>query len=132
MMTPHDTAQYGHVLRVSVVRAILSSRISARALFRSNPSAAPPLTTAPNFKKVRRFTGHLRRFEHQVTVPRSCQGNLAATLHARIGCFSTLSATPETIALSDFRAPNAMSKAKTTDRSVVFAFDIAFGARKSD
>src|SRR3954469_16155540 len=69
MMTPHDTAQYGHVLRVSVVRAILNSRISARALFRSNPSAAPPPTTAPSLKKVRRFTGHLQRFEHEVTVP---------------------------------------------------------------
>jgi hypothetical protein len=31
MITPHDTAQYGHVLRVSVVRAILNARISARA-----------------------------------------------------------------------------------------------------
>src|ERR1043166_8895458 len=57
MMTPHDTAQYGHVLRVSVVRAIFSSRISARALLRSNPRVAPPLTAAPSFKKVRRFTG---------------------------------------------------------------------------
>jgi hypothetical protein len=60
MITPQDTAQYGHVLLVSVVRAIFSSRISARAAFRSNPSAtAPPTAAAEPFKKVLRFTGWL-------------------------------------------------------------------------
>src|SRR5439155_1403954 len=40
MMTPHATAQYGQMLRVSVVRAILSCRISARACEMSNPIPA--------------------------------------------------------------------------------------------
>src|SRR5712664_452827 len=60
MITPQETEQYGQVLLVSVVRAILSSRISARASFRSNPSAtAPPTAAAEPFKKVLRFTGWL-------------------------------------------------------------------------
>ncbi len=46
-MTPHDTAQYGQMLRVSVVRAIFSSRTSARATVRSKPTAtAPPAAAA--------------------------------------------------------------------------------------
>src|SRR5713226_8661176 len=58
MMTPQETAQYGQVLRVSVVREIFSSRISARARFRSHPSAtAPPTAAAEPFKKVLRFMG---------------------------------------------------------------------------
>src|SRR5882672_5450672 len=41
--------------RVSVVLAIFSSRISARALLRSKPSAAmPPAAEAPSFRKVLR------------------------------------------------------------------------------
>src|SRR5678815_1340999 len=76
MITPHDTAQYGQMLRVSVVRAIFNSRISARALFRSKPRATPPLTAAPSFKKVRRSTGHLRRLVHLVTRDDRCQGRL--------------------------------------------------------
>src|SRR6266849_3018383 len=55
MITPHATAQYGQILRVSVVRAFLNYRISARARDTSNPiPAAAPATTAP-FKNVRRF-----------------------------------------------------------------------------
>ena len=42
MIMPHETAQYGQVLRVSVVRAILNSRISASARATSNPSAMVP------------------------------------------------------------------------------------------
>src|SRR3989449_2382345 len=61
-MTPHATAQYGQMLRVSVVRAILSCRISARACEMSNPiPTAAPATAAP-FKNVRRFIEPPRRF----------------------------------------------------------------------
>src|SRR5690242_944258 len=52
MITPHPTAQYGHVERVSVVRAIFSSRTSAWAAVRSKPSTdavTPP--TVPIFRK---------------------------------------------------------------------------------
>src|SRR5467141_1021993 len=60
MITPQETEQYGQVLRVSVVRAIFNSRISARACLRSNPSAtAPPTAAAEPFRKVLRFTGWL-------------------------------------------------------------------------
>src|SRR5256885_544018 len=60
MITPQETAQYGQVLLVSVVRAIFNSRISARACLRSNPSAtAPPTAAAEPFRKVLRFTGWL-------------------------------------------------------------------------
>src|SRR3954453_19709437 len=53
MITPHDTAQYGQMLRVSVVRAILNCRISARACDRSKPRAtAPPTVVA--LRKPRR------------------------------------------------------------------------------
>src|SRR6266849_344100 len=60
MITPHDTAQYGQVLRVSVVRAILNCRISARALDMSKPmpTAAPP--SAAPCRNVRRFIGGLQ------------------------------------------------------------------------
>src|SRR5438128_8451432 len=62
MMTPQATAQYGQMLRVSVVRAILSCRISARACEMSKPiPAAAPATAAP-FKNVRRFIEPPRRF----------------------------------------------------------------------
>src|SRR5437016_4727733 len=60
-ITPHATAQYGQMLRVSVVRAILNCRISARARDTSNPiPAAAPATAAP-FKNVRRFIEPPRR-----------------------------------------------------------------------
>src|SRR5437588_11079658 len=53
MITPQETAQYGQMLRVSVVREILKARISARAFVRSKPRAmAPPTVVA--FKKPRR------------------------------------------------------------------------------
>src|SRR2546428_12108023 len=45
MVTPQLTAQYGHVERVSVVRAFFSSRTCAYARCRSNPktvAATPP------------------------------------------------------------------------------------------
>src|ERR1041385_8821122 len=53
MITPHDTAQYGQVLRVSVVRETLKARISALALERSKASAAAPPTVVA-FRKLRR------------------------------------------------------------------------------
>src|SRR5438874_9436910 len=53
MITPQETAQYGQMLRVSVVRDILNARSSARAFVRSKPRAmAPPTVVA--FKKPRR------------------------------------------------------------------------------
>src|SRR5712691_1448519 len=60
MITPHETAQYGQVLRVSVVRAILNCRISARAFEVSKPmpTAAPP--SAAPCRNVRRFIGGLQ------------------------------------------------------------------------
>ena len=62
MMTPHATAQYGQMLRVSVVRAILSCRISARARDMSNPiPTAAPATVAP-FRNVRRLIEPPGRF----------------------------------------------------------------------
>src|SRR5258708_17227873 len=56
MMVPQPTAQYGHVERVSLARAILSVRSCANAGFRSNPktaAAAPPMVV--NFRKSLRF-----------------------------------------------------------------------------
>src|SRR6266446_2032898 len=55
MITPQETAQYGQMLLVSVVRAILSCRISARAWDMSKPipAAAPAPTAAAPFKNVR-------------------------------------------------------------------------------
>src|SRR5690606_22672773 len=46
---PHDTEQYGHVLRVSVAFASLNSRTLARASFGENPSSArlDPASEAP-------------------------------------------------------------------------------------
>src|SRR5438105_15744530 len=57
MITPQETAQYGQVLRVSVVRAILNCRISARARDMSKPipTAAPP--SAAPLRNVRRLMG---------------------------------------------------------------------------
>src|SRR5258708_9486860 len=47
MMTPHPTAQYGQVLRVSVVRASLKLRVSASTARGQNPSAARLEPTRP-------------------------------------------------------------------------------------
>src|ERR1700690_3605349 len=61
MMTPQLTEQYGQVERVSVARAIFSSRISAYAGFRSKPktvAAAPP--SAATFRKFLRFVSMAR------------------------------------------------------------------------
>src|ERR1700730_2038207 len=72
-MTPHATAQYGQMLRVSVVRAIFSCRISARARDMSNPiPAAAPAAAAP-FRNVRRFIEPPPRFgqTHPVALSRS-------------------------------------------------------------
>src|SRR5271165_4438126 len=52
-MTPQDTAQYGQVLRVSVVRAIFKSRNSARASDNSK-KASPTPTAAVPLRNVRR------------------------------------------------------------------------------
>src|SRR3982074_1423139 len=57
--TPHATAQYGHVLRVSVVRESLNSRTSAIATEAEKPSSArlEPASVAPvifrNWRRVR-------------------------------------------------------------------------------
>src|SRR5471032_579420 len=51
MITPQLTEQYGHVERVSVVRAILSSLACARTGRASNPNrstTAPPVPTLKN------------------------------------------------------------------------------------
>jgi hypothetical protein len=56
MSTPQLTEQYGQVERVSVARAIFSSRISAYAGAKSNPkivAAAPPIVAI--FRKSRRL-----------------------------------------------------------------------------
>src|SRR6266704_1601628 len=55
MMVPQPTAQYGHVERVSLARAIFSVRSCANAGFKSKPNtaaAAPPMVV--NFRKSRR------------------------------------------------------------------------------
>src|SRR5690242_19570978 len=47
MIKPQETAQYGQVLRVSVVREILNARISASARETSKPRAmVPPIVVA--------------------------------------------------------------------------------------
>src|SRR6267142_521237 len=57
--TPQATAQYGHVLRVSVVRESLNSRTSASATEAEKPSSArlEPASVAPvifrNWRRVR-------------------------------------------------------------------------------
>jgi hypothetical protein len=73
MIKPHDTEQYGHVLRVSVVRAILSARISARASSTSNPNAIvvpivvalrkPRRVSSIEFFSERRTTSEIERGE---------------------------------------------------------------------
>src|SRR5215468_4797561 len=68
MITPQETAQYGQMLRVSVVCAILSSRISAWARLRSKPKSRPttaaPPPPAKTLRKVRRsILGHLPGIE---------------------------------------------------------------------
>src|SRR5260370_22903824 len=58
MMVPQPTAQYGHVERVSLARAIFSVRSCANAGFKSKPNtaaAAPPMVV--NFRKSRRAGG---------------------------------------------------------------------------
>src|ERR1700694_2572092 len=67
MRTPQLTEQYGHVDRVSVARAILSSLSCATAGVRSNPrreKAAPPVS-AP-LRKVLRESSMVSssRFDH--------------------------------------------------------------------
>src|SRR5262249_9082422 len=55
MITPQLTEQYGHVDRVSLARAIFSTRNCANAGFTSKPktaAATPP--TAPTLRKSRR------------------------------------------------------------------------------
>src|SRR6266403_3228399 len=59
MRTPQATAQYGHVLRVSVARASLNSRTSAIAALGEKPSRArlDPAREAPvTFRNSRRVT----------------------------------------------------------------------------
>src|ERR1700674_546943 len=55
MMVPQPTAQYGHVERVSLARAILSTRSWAKAGRKSKPktaAAVPPMVVS--FRKSRR------------------------------------------------------------------------------
>src|SRR5258708_39913954 len=54
MRTPNLTEQYAHVERVSVVRAILSSRDWAYAVFRSKPSTEATTAPVPTFRKLLR------------------------------------------------------------------------------
>src|SRR5438876_9430910 len=66
MIVPQPTAQYGHVERVSLARAIFSVRSCANAGFKSKPNtaaAAPPMVVS--FRKSRRVgfkpDPHLRK-----------------------------------------------------------------------
>jgi hypothetical protein len=53
MITPQLTEQYGQVLRVSVVREILSACVCAYAGARLKPKADPPIPLArPTLMKV--------------------------------------------------------------------------------
>src|SRR5258708_39875362 len=54
MRTPNLTEQYAHVERVSVVRAILSSRDWADAVFRSKPSTEATTAPVPTVRKLLR------------------------------------------------------------------------------
>src|SRR5579862_8325834 len=56
MMTPHATAQYGQVFRVSVARDSLNSRTSASAADGENPMSArlEPARVAPETARKRR------------------------------------------------------------------------------
>src|ERR1700730_613767 len=59
MRTPQATAQYGHVLRVSVARASLNSRTSAIAAVGEKPSSArldPARVALVTFRNSRRVT----------------------------------------------------------------------------
>src|ERR1700722_4802248 len=56
MITPQLTEQYGQVERVSVVRAILSSRDCAYAFCRLNPSTDAAIAPVPVLRKTRRVT----------------------------------------------------------------------------
>src|ERR1700724_697089 len=59
MRTPQATAQYGHVLRVSVARASLTSRTSAIAAGGEKPSRArldPARVALVTFRNSRRVT----------------------------------------------------------------------------
>src|ERR1043166_5149533 len=62
MMTPQLTEQYGHVLRVSLVRAIFSVFACAYAGAMSNPNAETAAPAAADFKNVRREMAILRVF----------------------------------------------------------------------
>src|SRR5215472_9065464 len=53
MMTPQLTEQYGHVERVSVVRAILSSLACARTGRASNPKSSAAALPVPTLKNSR-------------------------------------------------------------------------------
>jgi hypothetical protein len=55
-INPQDTEQYGQVLRVSVVRAIFSARISARASERLKPNAAVVVPNVVALRNPRRVT----------------------------------------------------------------------------
>ena len=59
MMMPQPTEQYGQVLRVSVVRASLKARTSARAAVGAKPSAPrleAPIPDAQTLKNWRRVS----------------------------------------------------------------------------
>src|SRR4249919_2320774 len=80
MITPQLTEQYGHVERVSVVRAILSSFACARAGRASNPRSSAAALPVPTLKNS--------RLDKPIEVA-SCQAN-----HVRF-CKYAVAASPD-------------------------------------
>src|SRR5688572_4041090 len=81
MMTPQLTEQYGQVERVSVVRAIFSSRTAAYAGARSKPStdtAVPPRVVS--LRKSRRVGCMRGSLPYGVTVVEP-----VSTIHRQVG-----------------------------------------------
>src|SRR5579864_7467079 len=85
MMIPQLTEQYGHVLRVSVVRDIFREAVCACSGCRSKPSAESPTAPAtPVLRKERREgsikgSARLRPSTEQRQVHRTCQEQLFPT-----------------------------------------------------
>src|SRR5690349_20425849 len=85
MITPHPTAQYGHVLRVSVVRASLKLRVSARTAVGENPSMArleparPAALTLKNCLRFMSIDGPLHSFESPRSKPDFRPGRYVGT-----------------------------------------------------
>src|ERR1700681_2133439 len=93
MRTPQATAQYGHVLRVSVARASLNSRTSAIAAVGEKPSSArldPAREALVIFRNSRRVTSAMAIPSHACRRPESIPLREGATrqsgLVARDAC----------------------------------------------